>query len=119
MKNETGDHAEGSAQPSAVRWQQTLLNTDATIQQAIQNLDTSGAQIALIVTATGILVGTLTDGDIRRGLLRGLDLNSPISSIVTREPLIVPQEMQREVALQLMRANKIRQLPIVDENRKV
>ena len=57
-------------------WCKSLLSTDATLQQTIRNLNETGLQIALVVSTDGVLVGTLTDGDIRRGLLRGLDLSS-------------------------------------------
>lgn len=100
-------------------WRRALLPLDATIQQAIQNLDETSLQIALVVDAGGTLIGTVTDGDIRRGLLRGLDLNSPIDAIVYREPIVVPPQLHRETVLQLMQANKIHQLPAVDEDRRV
>lgn len=76
-------------------------------------------QIVLVVSPDGTLLGTLTDGDIRRGLLRGLDLNSSIDAIIYREPLVVPPRLGRDTVLQLMQANKIHQLPIVDEGRRV
>lgn len=101
------------------RWRNALLPVAATLQQAIRNLDETALQIALVVSDDGVLVGTLTDGDIRRGLLRGLDLNSPIDAIVYREPLVVPPQLGRDTVLQLMQANKIHQLPVVDANRRV
>jgi dTDP-glucose pyrophosphorylase/CBS domain-containing protein len=100
-------------------WRKALLPADATLQEAIRNLDASGFQIGLVVSSDGILVGTLTDGDIRRGLLRGLDLSSSIDTIIQREPLIVPPQLGRDTALLLMQANKIHQLPVVDEDRRV
>jgi len=100
-------------------WRQTLLPTDVTLQEAISNLDATALQIALIVSPDGVLVGTITDGDIRRGLLRGLDLNSKIDLIIYREPLVVPPHLDRDTVLQLMQANKIRQLPVVDEDQCV
>ncbi len=100
-------------------WKNALVPETATVGQVIRNLNDSGLQIALIVATDGALVGTLTDGDIRRALLRGLDLNSPINSIIQREPLIVPSQMSRGTVLELMRANKIHQLPVVDEARRV
>jgi len=101
------------------RWRDALLPVNATLQDAIRNLDESALQIALVVSDDGILVGTLTDGDIRRGLLRGLDLASPIDSILFREPLVVPPQLERHIVLELMRANKLRQLPVVDADRRV
>jgi len=48
-----------------------------------------------------------------------LDLNSPIESIIHRDPVIVPPRLSRDTVMQLMKANNIRQLPVVDENRRV
>lgn len=107
------------SQPSENAWRKALLPANATIKQAIHNLDESKVQIALVVSESGILLGTITDGDIRRGLLRGLNLSSPIEAIVHRDALVVPPQMSREMIAHLMRANKIRQLPVVDEERRV
>jgi dTDP-glucose pyrophosphorylase len=100
-------------------WRNALLPADATLQQAIRSLDESALQIAMVVSPDGLLLGTLTDGDIRRGLLRGLDMQSPVGSIVNHEPLVVPPHLEREMVLQLMQANKVRQLPVVDGQRCV
>ncbi len=107
--------------PDASRkdWRKALLHAGATLQQAIRNLDESAVQIVLVLSTDGVLLGTITDGDIRRGLLRGLTLDSPIDTIVYGEPLVVPPQMGRETVLQLMHANRIRQLPVVDEGRRV
>jgi dTDP-glucose pyrophosphorylase len=100
-------------------WRKALLSSDATIRDAIRNLDETALRIVLAVSSDGTLLGTLTDGDIRRGLLRGLDLSSPIGQIINRDPLVVPRHLGRELVLQLMRANKVQQLPVVDAARHV
>ena len=69
----------------------------------------------LVVNETGELEGTISDGDIRRGLLKGLDLSSPIASLIRRNPLVVPPEVGRDMVMQLMVANKMQQIPVVDE----
>lgn len=115
-------HAPGGrtgAQGLTENWRKAMLPVTATLQQAIRNLDESALQIILVTTADEVLIGTLTDGDIRRGLLRGLDLNSPIESIIHRDPLVAPPMIGRDTVLQLMQANRIHQLPIVDESRHV
>ena len=96
-------------------WRQAIIPVSSTIEQAIRNLDQVAIKIALVTNEAGVLEGTISDGDIRRGLLKGMDLNSPISSIVHRNALVVPPEMVRELVLQLMVANKIQQIPVVDE----
>ena len=101
------------------RWRLTLLPADATVEQAIHSLDESAQQIVLAVAEDDVLIGTVTDGDIRRALLRGLTLDSSIDSIVYRDPLVVPPQIERDLALQLMQSNKVHQLPVVDEQRRV
>ena len=110
---------ENNSPPPTDPWRRALLPADAKLEQAIRNLTETALQIALVVAPDGTLVGTLTDGDIRRGLLRGLDLNSSIDPIIRREPWVAPPQLDRDAVLQLMQANKIRQLPIVDEDRHV
>jgi dTDP-glucose pyrophosphorylase len=100
-------------------WRKTLLRAGARLHEAIACLDASALQIAVVVDDNHQLRGTLTDGDIRRGLLRGLGLDDPIAAIVHADPLVAPPQMDLNTVLQLMQANKIRQLPVVDENRCV
>lgn len=100
-------------------WRQAILAGNVTIEQAIRNLDQVAIKIVLVVDDIGELLGTISDGDIRRGLLRGLNLNSSIDSVIHRNPLVVPPEMGRELVMQLMVANKVQQIPVVDERRQV
>lgn len=100
-------------------WRETLLPANACLRDAIRCLDQSGLQIAMLVSDTDQLLGTLTDGDIRRGLLRGLELHDSVERIMNADPFVVPPQLGREMVLQLMQANKIHQLPVVDEGRRV
>ena len=100
-------------------WRQAILPIKTTIEQVIQNLDQTAIKIVLVVNETGGLEGTISDGDVRRGLLKGLDMNSPITSIIHHDALVVPPELERELVKQLMVANKIQQIPVVDEQHHV
>lgn len=100
-------------------WHKAIIQSDATIQQAITNLNEVAIKIVLVVNKAGELEGTISDGDIRRGLLKGIDLNSSINSVIHRNSLVVPPEMTRDMVKQLMVANKIQQIPAVDENRRI
>lgn len=100
-------------------WRKTLVPPDATVQEAIRSLDESSLQIVLVVSADGALAGTITDGDIRRGLLRGLDLNSPAASILRKDPLVVPADMDRDTVLRLMHANEFNAIPVVNADRQI
>ena len=61
---------------------------DSSIKQALKTLSKSSLQILLVVNKKGILLGTLNDGDIRRGFLKGLNINSSIKSIYFTRPTI-------------------------------
>ncbi len=104
---------------SELDWQKAVLPLNSKIREAIQVLDDVSLKIVLITDSTGALIGTISDGDIRRGLLKGLDLESPIQTIVHNDALVVPPNLNREVVVQLMTANKIQQVPIVDEKMHV
>lgn len=95
------------------------LKQNSTIKEALQIIDSGSMQIALVVNDEDKLIGTLTDGDIRRGLLKGLELNSTIESIVFTTPTIAKISDTKEEILKLALAKKLHQIPIVDENKKI
>jgi dTDP-glucose pyrophosphorylase len=95
------------------------LHINSTIKQALEIIDKAAMQIALIVDENDKLLGTLTDGDIRRGLLKGLDLNSSIESIIFKTPTIAKISDTKEDILKNALSKKLHQIPIVDENGKI
>jgi dTDP-glucose pyrophosphorylase len=105
--------------PSEQLWRQAILPNNATIRQTIRNLNENQIRIVLVANESGVLEGTISDGDIRRGILKGLDLNSPIASIIHHNALVVPPEMGRQMVLQLMVSNKVQQIPVVDEQHHI
>ena len=100
-------------------WRQVILPLDASIQDAIRNLNESSLKIVIAVNEQGQLEGTVSDGDIRRALLKGLDLGDRLERVMHRDALVAPPSLGRELILQLMRVNKIQQIPVVDEVRQV
>ena len=100
-------------------WSQAVLPVDSNIKKAIQVLNEVSLKIVLVTDTKGALIGTISDGDIRRGLLKGLNLSSSIERIIHFDALVVPPELSRESVVRLMRANKIQQIPIVDEKMHV
>jgi len=100
-------------------WRKALLFSDATINDALRNLDEVAVKIVFVIEKSGVLIGTISDGDIRRGLLKGLNLHSPIISIIHRNAVVAPANLKRPVILQMMIAKKVPQIPIVDEQGRV
>lgn len=99
-------------------WNNVLVPHDISIGEAIRTIDQGALKIALVVDVERRLLGTISDGDVRRGLLRGLTMNDSVDSIINRNPLVVPPHLDRHTVLQLMHANKVQQLPVVDGDRR-
>ena len=100
-------------------WRRATVSVDDTIEAVVRSLNDTALQIALIVSGEMVLEGTVTDGDVRRGLLRGLTLASPVSAVMHREAFVVPSGLTRDGALDMMLANNVRHLPVVDAQRRV
>ncbi len=92
---------------------QNMLPEDAPVLQAIQVLDQAHAKIVLVVDAAGKLTGSVVDGDVRRGLLRGHGLQSPVRAIMHRQPYVLPVHSPRQKILEAMHVLEIKQVPLV------
>lgn len=100
-------------------WKTALLRCGATIKDGIENLEQTGFQISLLVDDDERLIGTLTDGDVRRAILSGHTTESILDDFVTKKPLVATPEIGRDAILSLMYANKIHQLPVVSKEGRV
>ena len=96
---------------------------DTTVQEALFVITDKGLGAVSVVDKNGIMQGVLTDGDIRRGLSKGVDfLQRPVSELMTANPKTITEDKLAAQALHLMESNKpkpITVLPVLDENRKV
>lgn len=90
-----------------------MIRESDKILDAIRVIDASSVQIAL-VERDGRLVGTVTDGDIRRGLISGVGVEGRVENIMNRNPISIRQGTSDDAALAMMRRMHIHQLPVVD-----
>lgn len=98
-----------------MRWKDIAVSDDQTIQETLRVIDEGAMQIALVVDREGRLQGTVTDGDIRRGILEGVDLDNPIWSVMNKDPVTASRERDRESLVNMMKSRGIRQIPLVDK----
>ena len=94
------------------------INLNSTINDAIKSLNNSELKI-VIVLKKNKLVGTIVDGDIRRGLLKGLNLNDKISKVLNRKPLTINVNVEKNEAIYLMKEKEIQHMPILDEKKYI
>ncbi|MDP6883774.1 MAG: sugar phosphate nucleotidyltransferase, partial [Rhodospirillales bacterium] len=100
-------------------WRETLIGPTATIHQAIKAIDSSSRQIALVVDGEDRLLGTVTDGDIRRAILRGADMDAPVGNVMKDEPHVARESDSKERLLSRMVSESVRQFPLLDDNGRV
>jgi dTDP-glucose pyrophosphorylase len=96
-----------------------LVSTGATVRTALECMTGTGKQVALVVDRDGRLLGLVTDGDVRKAILRGVSLESPIEAAMNRAPVTRAAGFSASEALGLMRQRSIRQLPLLDPEGKV
>lgn len=99
-------------------YQKTLIYPDKTIRDAIEQLNVSAMRILLVVEEDNTLLGTVTDGDIRRGILKEIAFSESLQSIMNKNCHYL-NVTERENANDLMRDKKINSVPLVDEENRV
>ncbi|OAM92780.1 CBS domain-containing protein [Pelosinus fermentans] len=96
-------------------WKDTLVKKDDSIFTTMGIIDASAVQIALVVDEQGKLLGTVTDGDVRKALLRGISLEEKNESIMNRNPVVARINEGRESLLAKMRNKRLHQIPVLDQ----
>jgi len=96
-------------------WKKVVLNPEIPIREAIRIIDAGALQIALVVDADNRLLGTVTDGDVRRGILREVPFDESVCQIMNPQPAMANVLQTREEILALMKQRSIHQIPLVDD----
>lgn len=100
-------------------FRKALVSPSTPIIEAVAVINHSATQIAIVVEADGMLLGTVTDGDVRRGILNGVGLQDQISKVMNTTPTTATVADSRLALMALMRRKSIAQVPILDAARRV
>lgn len=100
-------------------WQQVLIRPEATLRATIEVIDRAALQIALVVDDQEKLLGVVTDGDIRRALIRGLSLEHPVFEVMNKRPKVAALQDSKTQLIAIMEGHHLYQLPVVDEQGRV
>lgn len=93
-----------------------LIPHDATLSDVIVNLNASGVKLAICVDSDRRLLGTVSDGDLRRGLLAGLSMGDSVQGVLNSNPVVVSEADDIASVRTLMKANKVSQIPVLNED---
>ena len=95
------------------------LNYKESLLNALKNLERYNTQIVLVIDNKGKLLGTISDGDIRRNLIIGNSLETKVTEIMNKNFVSVNKNFSKQKILEIMRAKDINQIPIIDKDGKV
>ena len=96
-----------------------FLKANDSVLNVINNINNSHYQICFIVDDQGSLIGSIADGDIRRGLIEGHSIDSLASQIMNPNPISILATQNERQAQTIMSANQIKQLPVVNEDHQL
>ena len=96
-----------------------VIPGDASLRRAISVIDKDVSRIALVVNANGTLRGVVTDGDVRRALLAGADIDGPVTVAMKTQPIVASEGTSDDTVLELMRRHAVRQIPLLDAQGRV
>lgn len=100
-------------------WRHAAVPPTATVADAMHKLDAASTQIVLVVDPDDRLLGTITDGDIRRAILRQTPLDAKVERVMNPHPVTAPGGDGRDALMQLMRARHVHQLPLLSSDGRV
>lgn len=98
-----------------------MIPSNITIKGAMKRLNDTAEKILFVVDNSGVLLGTVSDGDIRRGIINGLDFGEPIQRIMNKNFISIRSgalDIEKS-ARELMHLNEIMQIPVIDKNGKI
>jgi dTDP-glucose pyrophosphorylase len=96
-----------------------FISADASIQEAIKVIDSGAVKIALVLDDDGQLIGTVSDGDIRKSILKKKNLSGLIETIYSKNPITAHGDCTKVELLNLCHKHRIEQIPIINEKNKV
>jgi dTDP-glucose pyrophosphorylase len=96
-----------------------LVKPDLSLKAALKQMDMSELQALVVVDEEDKILGIVTDGDMRRAIIKDLDFKTPMQDIMTKNPIIISYKSNKDDALRLMKKHEIRHIPIIDDRNKI
>jgi dTDP-glucose pyrophosphorylase len=100
-------------------WKQILVSPFTNIQEVLKIIDKASLKLALVVDSDSNLLGTVSDGDIRRSLINGMPLDTLISEIMFTSPTTLSLKTPKEKILALMAEKKLYAIPVLNKGKVV
>ncbi len=92
-----------------------VIGADVSLYQSLDHMDENHVKFLVALAGDGTAAGTLTDGDIRRALLRGVHMDEPIRTVICRDFTYVRDTANLSGILEKFQSPRIEFLPVLDE----
>jgi dTDP-glucose pyrophosphorylase len=102
-----------------LEFEKYVISESCTLMQALEKLNTNDKLTLIVLNNNSEVVGTITDGDIRRGILKGVSLESPISTFMHSNFIFLKNGQPDLTLIDSVRKNNIRLLPVLNDERKL
>ncbi|MFT5880470.1 MAG: dTDP-glucose pyrophosphorylase [Moritella sp.] len=100
-------------------WGNILIGPEQSIKEALLIIDNEALRVALVVDSSKNLLGVVTDGDIRRGLLRSLSLDTSVKEVMNTSPITVSANVTKQALIDIMETRGILSVPILDNGKVI
>lgn len=101
------------------RYKKVIVKKDISIKNALKQMNESAMQVLIVVDENEKIVGIVTDGDVRRGILNQVDFLGPVESITHKDPITLPYPANKSEALRLMKEYSLKHIPVINDKREV
>ncbi len=101
------------------RYKQILIGPNIPLIEALKQMDEAALQVLVVVDDGDRLLGVVTDGDVRRGIINGVGFQEPVSTIMNAGAITLPSPVDKNRAIELMKRYEIRHIPVVGKENKV
>ncbi|MBF0131485.1 MAG: nucleotidyltransferase family protein [Magnetococcales bacterium] len=97
-------------------WRKVVIGSQTSVLDVMKVIDRGALRVALVTDESSRLIGVVTDGDIRRGLLSGINMKDPVENVMARTPTVARISDSEDRVLALMTSKSIDHMPVVDED---
>ena len=95
-------------------WQKIVVSPEVSILDAMKIIDGAGTQFVMVLDETKKLLGVVTDGDVRRGILNNVSLSAPVAEIMNTHPRYLSDSVSRSEAISFLSEKRIAHVPLLD-----
>lgn len=100
-------------------WENAMIDPESTLREVLESINAAGLRLVLVVDEEQNLLGTATDGDVRRALLSGLSLGAKVTEVMNSLPIVIDASASQERIIEIMKSRDLLVIPVLEGRRVV